>query len=360
MTAPRVPLTPLRWWWVAVSAAVVVLAGLGIGIWLWQAARALPEPEATKAQIEAIRTGLTTSAGVGAALALLLAVRRQRATEAGLGLQDADLAQKEQAAADARHDAAEKRITELYTKAADQLGSDKAPVRLAGLYALERLGQVNPDHRQTIVDVVCAYLRMPHDRGEQERQVRLTAQRILRSHLALPDEASPDDRARFWPDIDLDLSEAVLLDFDLNRCEVRSLRLRGATFNGSADFIRVKVGQVADFSGVTFAGPARFDQAALQFTLFVEARFLRDASFGSTRFNGTPSFSGAAFAIPADFTGPDSALVNLSQARARVGTDDHWPEGWVVQPPPREAEGRIDGLPGSWGYLTRSPQRQTE
>jgi hypothetical protein len=65
-------------------------------------------------------------------------------------------------AADTRHDATERRITDLYTKAADQLGSDKAPVRLAGLYALERLAQDNPEHQQTIVNLVCAYLRMPY------------------------------------------------------------------------------------------------------------------------------------------------------------------------------------------------------
>ncbi|WP_336215879.1 hypothetical protein [Nonomuraea sp. LPB2021202275-12-8] len=33
------------------------------------------------------------------------------------------------------HDAAERRVTELYTKAAEQLGNAPAPVRLAGLYA---------------------------------------------------------------------------------------------------------------------------------------------------------------------------------------------------------------------------------
>jgi hypothetical protein len=35
-------------------------------------------------------------------------------------------------------DATERRITELYTKAVEQLGNDKTPVRLGGLYALER------------------------------------------------------------------------------------------------------------------------------------------------------------------------------------------------------------------------------
>ena len=32
-----------------------------------------------------------------------------------------------------------------------------------GLYALERLGQANPAHRQTFVNIVCAYLRTPFD-----------------------------------------------------------------------------------------------------------------------------------------------------------------------------------------------------
>ena len=60
-----------------------------------------------------------------------------------------------------RRDATERRITELYTKAFEQLGNDKGAVRLGGLYALERLAQDNPPHRQTIVNVICAYLRMP-------------------------------------------------------------------------------------------------------------------------------------------------------------------------------------------------------
>src|SRR5215472_9804159 len=49
----------------------------------------------------------------------------------------------------------------LYTKALEQLGSDQAPVRFSGLHALERLAQDNPAHRQAVVNVICAYLRMP-------------------------------------------------------------------------------------------------------------------------------------------------------------------------------------------------------
>ncbi|MEV4811364.1 hypothetical protein [Micromonospora avicenniae] len=85
-------------------------------------------------RVESIRTGLTIGAAVTGAFALLLAFRRQQ------------LAERTQQATE--YDAGEKRVTGLYVKAVDQLGSDKAPVRLGGLYALERLAQDNPAHRQ--------------------------------------------------------------------------------------------------------------------------------------------------------------------------------------------------------------------
>lgn len=66
------------------------------------------------------------------------------------------------AVVDTAHDATERRITELYVKAVEQLGSDKAAVRHSGLYALERVAQDNPEHRQTVDNVLCAYLRVPY------------------------------------------------------------------------------------------------------------------------------------------------------------------------------------------------------
>jgi hypothetical protein len=63
-------------------------------------------------------------------------------------------------------DATQRRITELSAKASDQVGSDKPTVRIGGLTDLERLGQNNPDLRQTVVDRICAYLQMPFDLPE--------------------------------------------------------------------------------------------------------------------------------------------------------------------------------------------------
>ena len=85
----------------------------------------------------------------GAAVGLMLALRRQHHQEIATALTD--------------RDATERRITELYTRAVEQLGNDKAPVRLGGLYALERLAQDNPAQRQAIVNVVWSY-RAAHPR----------------------------------------------------------------------------------------------------------------------------------------------------------------------------------------------------
>jgi hypothetical protein len=129
----------------AAIGAVAVTAFV-ITAWLLTiAGHAAPGTALANARLDAVRTGL--AAGAGAAVGLMLAFRRQHHQEIETVLTDLD--------------ATERRITELYTNAVEQLGNDKAPVRLGGLYALERLAQDNPPHRQTIVNVICAYLRMP-------------------------------------------------------------------------------------------------------------------------------------------------------------------------------------------------------
>jgi hypothetical protein len=170
----------------AIALGAVLVLGIGAAAWivlLRRYAGAGPGVE-----LDAIRTAGTLIVGAGGFAALLLAARRQRSTELTLEHQ-------REVAQAAERDAAEQRLTELYTRAVDQLGAEKAPVRLGGLHALERLAQNNLDQRQTIVDVICAYLRMPytppddqtldedasedtHRRYEerrQELQVRLTA-----------------------------------------------------------------------------------------------------------------------------------------------------------------------------------------
>src|SRR6516164_11257696 len=55
-------------------------------------------------------------------------------------------------------------LNERFATAAGQLGGDKPPaVRLAGVYAMAVLADDWPENRQTCVDVLCAYLRLPYE-----------------------------------------------------------------------------------------------------------------------------------------------------------------------------------------------------
>jgi hypothetical protein len=57
------------------------------------------------------------------------------------------------------HLAQQGQVTERFTRAVDQLGSDHLDVRLGGIYALERIARDSPDDRATIGEVLTAYIR---------------------------------------------------------------------------------------------------------------------------------------------------------------------------------------------------------
>ena len=329
---------PISFWpWTLAAAAAVVIIAFTVTVWLLAiASGAKSGTDRANARLDAVRTGLAAGAGAGAAVGLILAFRRQHHQEIATVLTDLD--------------ATERRITELYAKAVEQLGNDKAPVRLGGLYALERLAQDNPAHRQTIVDVICAYLRMPFsadpapaskggleatenpgerstqpkttadgnsDTWQQERQVRLTAQRILAEHLR--DERNPDQRSaslpglRFWPGISLDLTGATLIGLDFHRVIAANARFDGATFADGVQFYEAvfdgyTVFRDAAFDGdivfsrAFFGGRAEFSKAAFTGRVwFSLATFCSDAEFNNATFDGDTTFYGTTFDGLAEF-----------------------------------------------------------
>lgn len=221
------------------SAGLLALAAASVVLLLSVLGGGSPEDSA---RLEVLRTAANIVVGAGGAAALLLAARRQRSTEL-------DLVQKD-------HDATQRRVTEMYGKAADQLGSDKAPVRLAGLYALERLAADHPSQRQTVVNLLCAYLRMPFDLpNREETQVRKAAQRVLMLHLR---PGRLHDSRAFWPDIDLDFAGAHLVDFTLSYCVIRSAVFAGTVFTGETTFHGTAIATKADFTGAEFEGEPDF------------------------------------------------------------------------------------------------------
>jgi uncharacterized protein YjbI with pentapeptide repeats len=239
-------------------------------------------------------------------------------------------------------------ITDRYNRAVEQLGHEKAPVRLGALYSLERLAQDNPEYRQTVIDVFCAYLRMPYtpasrsqpsveqvgeaapaaddreralqpvpgqDSAAGELQVRQTAQRILAGHLKLPEgpfsvaqaqREQPSPAWIFWPGITLDLTGAILVDFNFAQVSVIQARFDEATFQGDAEFGGVTSQGNASFHRATFQGDAEFYKAIFQgAAVFGGATVEGNARFGGAAFQGNAVFGGATFEGDAYFGGVD-------------------------------------------------------
>ncbi len=212
--------------------------------------------------LEVIKTTLTVLAFAGALLTGLYAYRKQRLAEGDASRADAQ------------------QFADRYSKSAEQLGSEQAAVRLAGVYAMARLADDWRTQRQTCIDVLCAYLRMPYQPREAEGhrpgedQVRKTILKVIIEHLQ-------DDVATGWGRADFDLTGAILEDASLS----------GAVFGGRAVFSKVQ-----------FQGPTHIlDTTFLTDAVFDEAEFTDDVSFGGSRFLCGSSFKSSHFKSVAMF-----------------------------------------------------------
>ncbi|RSM39877.1 hypothetical protein DMA12_28680 [Amycolatopsis balhimycina DSM 5908] len=288
------------------AAVAAVTAGL---LWLFLAWSG--EPTAP-VRIDAVKTAFGVGAGAGGVFALWLATRRQRTLELQL--------------TETTRDLEERRVTELYTKAVEQLGSDKAPVRLGGLYALERLGQDNPKQRQTIVNVWCAYLRMPFkapvvglrgsaaldladDPEESELLVRLAVQEMLKTHLS-------HDAGGYWPGMSIDLQRATLVDFRLSGCTVTAADFSRARFIGQLHIRGTRFTRQAGFYGTDFRDIVNFDRSVFEEgAFFSRAHFAADVRFTRVRSGGRFEFSRAVFDEGAHFEGGDHQELDLADAQ---------------------------------------------
>ncbi|MFD3685462.1 pentapeptide repeat-containing protein [Nocardiopsis sp. NPDC058631] len=280
-------------WTVAAGAvtALTALAWLLLGAPNWQQLENLAPKH-----LDAIATrAFAIVAGLGGVALLVIAYRRQRTTENG--------EQRE----------VTKLFTDSFDSASDKLGSDHAAVRLAGIHALARLADEAPEGRedlvQMVIDVLCAYLRMPYTpapealpknaskaRCEEHRvrelevasfrEVRHTIIRIIGNHLREPTR---------WRGKDYDFTGAV---FDGGN-------LTGAHFTGGLVSF-----QDAEFTG----GQVLFNEA--HFTSgdvdFYEARFTGgQVSFYKAEFTG-----GRVFFNRGRFTG---GLVSFQDAEFTGG-----------------------------------------
>jgi hypothetical protein len=196
------------------------------------------------------------------------------------------------------------RFAELFGRALDRLGDPRAPLRVGALRTLELLAQDHPEHRQAIVDVFCAYLRMP---AGDDGPVRQAAVAILARHLRRTDPS-------FWAGVDLDLTGATLTDFDLTGCQVDGdlrldhasllgpAKLRGVTVGGSLGLRGARLHEHAWLERATFGGACHFEGTTFQADAwFGGTMFAGRAVFAGTEFGGHAWFGGCTFRSPVQF-----------------------------------------------------------
>jgi uncharacterized protein YjbI with pentapeptide repeats len=280
--APRL----VRVW---IVAPLAVLGAVGAGLLIY---RFVVDPLVANTA-DALKLTLAILTLAGAVLAGVYAYRKQRIAES-----DA-------------HRADVNQFADRYTTAAEQLGHDKAAVRLAGVYALARLVDDWEEQRQVCIDVLCAYLRMPYRTDpdatgykEGEHEVRHTIIRLIRDRLRL----SPG-HPRSWQGLDFDFT-AVAFDGG---------SLSGATFSGGeVSFVGATFsGGEVSFAGATFSGGlVNFAKAKFSGGLvdFAKATF----SGGKVSFAGA-TFSGAVVSfVDTTFSGAVVSFVDATFSEGLV------------------------------------------
>jgi hypothetical protein len=236
-------------------------------------------------------------------------------------------------------------VTDRFTKAIEQLGSDKADVRIGGIYALERIARDSAKDHPTVMEVLTAFIRehsrepwQPPDTGNPDQR-RLTRPDI---QAAVTVVSRRDARRDIQP-IGLDgadLTGADLTRADLTRANLRGANLAGANLAGAnlagaaltgADLTRANLARAnlrgADLTRATLF-EAHLDGADLA-NANLTSTLAFDANHGA--FGGANLFLGAAdgLGLPrpaADLTGADLTGARLDGAT--WPTAKPVPEGW--------------------------------
>jgi hypothetical protein len=207
-------------------------------------------------------------AGIGGVIALTVAYRKQRLNEAEVEGERAKL------------------WNERFAAAADQLASERAANRLAGVYAMAALADEWDSGRQTCVNVLCAYMRMPYEvppRREQreaigleefrpileERLVRKTVLSVIAERL----RAAPVP-GRTWHECDFEFTGATIDEGNFSR----TLFLGTVSF----EYTRFPRGSI-DFRGAVFRGPVSFRRSHCSGgrVLFDAAEFHSEVDFSA-------------------------------------------------------------------------------
>ena len=217
-----------------------------------------------------------------------------------------------------------------YTTAVEQLASEKAAVRLGGIYTLTGLvdewladDSLKPKKRrkegQVIINSLCSYIRSPFPLAEKrevlekdqapddydgnftaERAQLLEEQDVRRtifiemskcgSTLVKEKKGKVTITSSVRSTCGFDFSRAPIF-YPLNNLSIVKGNFASTRFYGGADFQDTEFTGDANFEGAEFTGDANF----------LDAKFTRGANFGGVNFNGNADFLGVKFTEEADF-----------------------------------------------------------
>ena len=221
---------------------------------------------------------------------------------------------------------------ERYTKAVEQLGDEKAPVRMGGVYTLvglvdewleeESLSENEKlKEGQVIVNNLCAYIRSPFtltsyydelsedapslegsykDKKEEfyvdkaildsEADVRLSIIKEIHDRIQVPDKNTPGA----WSDFEYNFSGSIFFySVDLtNSYYTKYVNFSGATYQDRANF-----------RGSTYQGRADFSDSTYQaWASFNDSTYKDVADFRGSTYQGRAEFTNSTYQVWAYFT----------------------------------------------------------
>ena len=234
---------------------------------------------------------------------------------------------------------------ERYTKAVEQLGDEKAPIRMGGVYTLvglvdewleeENLSELERfKEGQVIINNLCAYIRSPFtlashydelsnptptpkgiykDKKEKfyadkatldsETDVRLSIIKEIHDRIQGPDKNTPGA----WSDFEYDFSGSTFFyPVDLTKSYyTKPINFSGSTYRKEAYFSRSTYQGEAYFTGSTYEGWAYFSGSTYQnLADFTGSTYNEsEVNFHGSTYKGVANFSGSTYEGEADFRG---------------------------------------------------------
>ena len=224
---------------------------------------------------------------------------------------------------------------ERYTKAVEQLGDEKAPIRMGGVYTL--VGLVDEwledesiekyedklKEGQVIINNLCAYIRSPFtltshynelsnptpkgiykDKKEKfyadkatldsETDVRLGIIKEIHDRLQDSDKNTPGA----WSDFEYDFSGSTFFyPIDLtNSYYAKPINFSGSTYTSWADFSGSTYKGWADFSGSTYQRETNFDGSIYKGrAVFSDSTYKGEAYFRNSTYQSKAIFNGSTY-----------------------------------------------------------------